>query len=223
MNSNTILGFSSGTGRNKFAPQTIAASGITALTVGTDTGTAVAQLSLPLASAVVGSSNPLSINANPAILSPALGAALQGAGTNRPYFNSDSFSGRQVKVRITGDATNVTAAQIVSINLYCQAGTTPVTGNLIASTASAATIAAAGTFSFALEATVMWDGATLTVTGTQTSVQTVVATPVLTGPALLTNALTAVPLASVSFIAAAALTNATSVTIQVREFTLELV
>lgn len=219
MNNNTIAGFNSGTGRNKFAPQTIAVAGPTALVVGTDTGTTTAFLQIPQASSVVGSSNPLSVNANPAILSGALGAALQGSGTNRPYFSTDSFNGHAFKVRIAGDGTNVTAGQLVTVSIYCQTNTTFSAANLVASVVSTA-VGAAGTFSFLLEATLAWDAVSGLVVGSQAGAIGTGTTQA--APIALTTAPSAITLPNLQFVAAVGLGSATSVTVSVREFAIDL-
>lgn len=220
MNNNTIAGFNSGTGRNKFSAQTIAVAGPTALVVGTDTGTTTAFLQIPQASSVVGSSNPLSVNANPAILSGALGAALQGSGTNRPYFSTDSFNGHAFRVRITGDGTNVTAAQTVQVGIYCQTGTTPLSANLVATTAASPAIGAAGTFSFVLEAILMWDAVSGIVTGS--SLGGIGTGTAQAGVTAVTTAPAAVTLPNLQFLAGVTLGAATSVTLTVREFAIDL-
>lgn len=223
MNSNSIVGYSSGTGRNKFAAQTVAAIATTALTVNTDTGTAVAFLSVPQAASVVGSSNPLSVSANPSILSPANGAALQSAGTNRPYFNTDSFNGRAFKVRISGDGTNVTTGQTVSVNIYCGTSATPGSNILVASTGASATVGTAGTYGFFLEATLVWDAATGLVTGLQNGTVSTGSAQVTVASAAISVVPTTVTLPNLQFMAAVVTTAATSTTITVREFALDLV
>lgn len=222
MNNNTIAGFNSGTGRNKFSAQTIATSpAAVALTVGTDTGSTVAFLQVPQASTVVGSSNPLSVNANPAILSGALGAALQGSGTNRPYFSTDSFNGHAFRVRITGDGTNVTAAQTVTVGIYAGTNVSPASNTLIATTVASPVIGAAGTFSFVLEATLVWSAVSGLVVGSSAGGIGTGTTQV--GVTAVTTVPSAVTLPNLQFMAGVVLANATSITLTVREFAIDLV
>lgn len=224
MNSNTIVGLSSGTSRNQIPSLALATVTETSVKVTTDTGTAVALLGLPLATAVVGSSNPLSQNANPAILSPALGAAFQGAGTNRPYFNSTSFSGRTLRARISGTGVaGANAAQSVIVNLYLGTNiVTPSSNTLLATTGAALATVAGGAFSFSLVADLLWDSGTLLVVGSQTGTIAFGTTQQYTVPKAIAAVPSAVALAGIQFQASVVMGNAAASTVQVSEFAIDV-
>lgn len=122
----------------------------------TDTGTANAYVSVPLQSGVVGSKNPLDINANPAVLSGNAGrpGGYRGAA---PYFTTASFDCHPFVVSLAGRFTSsaVDSTTGHAFNLY-QNTSAALGGNLIIGATSSATLAA-GNYPFFIQATLMWD------------------------------------------------------------------
>ena len=103
-NSNTVVGWAqSGTTRNTFPTQTVSVATETALTINTDTGTAVYNPYLPYGANAAGSKPPLDVNSNSAVLRRGgrdYGLP-SGTGGNDPY-NSSSWDGHPFKVRMAG-------------------------------------------------------------------------------------------------------------------------
>lgn len=218
MNSSTIAGFINGTTRNTLAPLVLAGTAEVALNAVTDTGTAIAVLAVPSATAVVGSNNPLGPNANPALLAGNLGADHAAVGTNRPYFNSTSFDGRAFKVRVAGNYTAVaTASQTLILRL--RLGTT-LSGTVVLTPATITTsVVAGGTFNFVLESTFIWDSTSQLLDGVyQGTVANIVATPLTT-----TQATAVAAQSALSFVLSAQQSVASAMTINVRDFSLDLV
>ena len=102
-NSNTILGWSqSGTTRNTFPTQAIAVATETALTINTDTGTAVYNPGLPYGAYTAGSMAPFDANSNQAILRRSgRDYGLPSGEANDPYISA-SWDGHPFKVKIAG-------------------------------------------------------------------------------------------------------------------------
>jgi hypothetical protein len=172
MNSDTLASIQTGTGkRSQLLPLTALGTAETIFTMGTDTGSANAFVSVPLQTGVVGSSNPLDPNGNASILGGGLGRQWGAVpGTGRPYYNSSSFDCRPFLVTLSGRFTTsaVDSATGHAINLY-QNTSAALGGNLLFSGITSATLAA-GNYSFFLQATLIWDSVSQTLSGESFSV-----------------------------------------------------
>jgi hypothetical protein len=80
------------------APLTLASTTETAFSFANTTGPAI--ISVPLQTAIVGSSTPVDPNANPAVLTGNLGRPAAGYRGAPPYFSSGSFDGRSFLMRV---------------------------------------------------------------------------------------------------------------------------
>lgn len=212
MNANTFAGFINGTKRGQLASLAVPNATELAALVNTDTGTTAAVLSIPLQTTILGTSNGLGPNVNSAILVPTGG--LLGATSD---FNSSSFDGHAFKVRIAGTAVvAAVASQTLAINL--RLGTT-IAGTLLAGPTAIA-VAAGGNFNFLVEATLLWDSVSQSVTGLFDS------TIAGTGAGLVTlsnNGSAIVSPAGLTFVASAKLGVAGTATVNFTEFALEQV
>lgn len=160
MNSNTIAAYSGGTKRNQIPAQVVSTTTETVFLTTTDTGTAPAVLSIPGQTAIVGASNPLDPNANPAITGA--GGRQYGPpfGSDRPFFNSTSFdSGKPFKVRVQGTFTSGVAANDLQIALYRGSSATVGSDNLISAAVNTGTSGDFGavTGKFLAEYILTWD------------------------------------------------------------------
>jgi hypothetical protein len=216
-NASSIIGYIGGTGRNQIPTVTVTTAVETNIPIVTDSGVnGVAILAIPQQTANVGSSTPLSPNANPAIIGAGAQAYGPIEGSQAPFFNSTSFDGRAFRIRLTGTATSAAiASQTLIFNLYI--GTSKA-GTKIFSTTAFTGVATAGTYSFIVEATLLWDSVSQNLNnfGLSSIGNTLV------GTASGTQA-TAVTLANLQFNASFTTAQAASVAIAVREFTLDLV
>jgi hypothetical protein len=181
MNANTILAFRGGSGRNQIAPlpttgtagnlATAAAARLYSDTTGTFN---YAILAVPLQTAIIGSSNPLDINTNGAILGPAYGRMFgTPRGSQSPYFNSASFDGVPFRLRVSGVATmGANGAQSLLVNIIHGPATTIAgAGNTtIASTGAALATVAGGAANFSIVAELLWDSTLGYISGRQSSV-----------------------------------------------------
>jgi hypothetical protein len=164
MNSDTFARIQAGTKRNNLLALTGLGTAETIFTMGTDTGSANAFVSAPLQTGVVGASSPLDPNANPAVTGGNLGRPGIGYRGAAPYFNSGSFDCVPFVVSLSGRFTSSTvAAAAHSIKLY-QNTTAALGGHAVVSGISGATLAA-GNYSFLLQAILLWDSVSGTVTG----------------------------------------------------------
>jgi hypothetical protein len=224
MNANTIAGYVNGTKRNQIPVLTTAATTATIISANTDTGTAPAVLSIPLQTAIVGSSNPLGDNANASILVSNLGAQFGQVGTNRPYFNSDSFNGVPFKVRVAGTFNSAVASNGITISLYLGSSATVGSNSLLGTVATTATGVGVATGHFVVEAVLIWDSVSGKLDGSITGF--IAASggtpfPVATASVYATQA-SAAAASNLQFVTAAtfATTNAAN-SVQVTEFALD--
>lgn len=221
MNANTITGFIGGTKRNQIPVLTTAAITATVFSTVTDTGTAPAVLSIPVQSAVLGSSNGLGPNVNAAILVPTGG--LLGATSD---FNSSSFDGRAFKVRVQGTFNSAVTANGLTIGLYLGSSATVGSDALLGAIASTATGIGVAAGHFFAEGVLIWDSVSGKLDG---SLSGFVAAsggtpfPVSTAVVYATQASAAAP-ANLQFVAAAtfATTNAAN-SVQVTEFAIDAI
>jgi hypothetical protein len=172
-NSDTFSGavYSPSQKRGNFAPITgIASAAETVFQVVTDSGTNVPySVSLPLQTSVVGSSSPLDINENPAVLSGNLGRPGQDYRGARPYFSSSSFDGHPFTLQLQGRFTLAhvcTAAPTITLyqNTAAQAAigtnTALLSGANVIATIPGYASAAAGSSNFLVQSTLCWDSTT---------------------------------------------------------------
>jgi hypothetical protein len=157
MNANTILAFRAGTERNQLADQTGDFTTATAAVINAGSTTAVAVLRVPLQTPILGAFNPLSPNANSAVLGSGYGRAYGRYGKQAPFFNSDAFDGIPFRVRVSGKAATATVAlQTLLIELSLQATGTYAAGTVIASTGAPFACAVTGGVYFSIVAECLW-------------------------------------------------------------------
>jgi hypothetical protein len=221
MNSNTIAGYIGGTKRNQIPTLTLASTTETVFSVNTDTGVAPAVLSIPSQSAILGSSNGLGPNGNPAILvSP--GGALQAVpdGINAPYFNSSSFDlGRQFILRLVGQVTAATGTGNTIIPaFYLGSSATIGSNSVIIKPAASADLSGTST-NFILEAKLRWDSVAGKLNGSYT-VQVGDAAPVAS---TLVTQTSAAAVANLQFVPSFTFGNAAGGSVQIAEFALDQV
>lgn len=224
-NSNVITGYVGGTKRSQIPTQTLAATTETAFLINTDTGTTTAIVKIPSGTGVGGSSTPLDTNnTNSAFLSNGPRQYGPPGGTSHPHYNSTSFVGRAFKVRLTGTGTAAAnAGNTLALTLYV--GTT-IAGTAIGGTGLTNTIAtaSAASLNFIIEATLIWDPTTGSITGSQwynVNYNGTQPTHAFQAPAALLAIPTAAAVANLSFVASAKWGNAVGGTISITEFVLE--
>jgi hypothetical protein len=217
-NANTIVGFIGGAGRNQIPVVTVTTASETNIPVVTDSGTnGVAVLSIPQQGAIVGATTPISQNANPAIIGQGSQAYGPIEGGQAPFYNSGSFDGRPFRIRLSGSVTSATAAsQTILFTLYLG---TSKSGTALKATTAFTGVATAGTYPFFLDATLLWDSVSQTVNGTLSS--NISNTPV--AAAALSTQGTGVTLANLNFNYSFTTAVAGSVSVAVKDFSLDLV
>ena len=224
-NTNSVAGVTqSGTLRNQFPTQTVAATTETALLLNTDSGTATCFIIAPSGGEIYGARAPRDVNANPAITARSGREYGVPSGEANDLFSSSSWDGRPFKVRICGIGNaGANAAQTLLVNLYQGTSATLGSDVKIASTGAALATVAGGAFQFYIEARLLWDSGTGLLTGSfdadiafGSSQQYTVTKAILAVP-------TAVTTAGLSFLASLTLGNAASSTITVREFIIDKV
>ena len=159
MNANTILAFRAGTGRNQLTDQVGDFTTATAAVITNDDATtSVAVLRVPLQTPILGSFNPLSPNANSAVLGPGYGRHYgRQLGNQAPYFNSDAFDGVPFRVRVSGKATmGADVTQSLLIELALQTSATYAAGTVVGNTGAAFATAAGGACKFSIVAECLW-------------------------------------------------------------------
>lgn len=168
MNINTITGFIGGTKRNQIPSQALAAVTETAISLNTDTGTTSALLALPLQNAILGSTNGLGVNGNPAILVPPFGPGNNiPDGVNSPYFNSSSFdSGRPFTLRLFGTGSAAAnAGNTLTVKIYQGTSATIGSDTAFVTAISALATASAANLRFDISVRCQWDSTSNTLTG----------------------------------------------------------
>jgi hypothetical protein len=228
MNANTIVSFQGGTGRNQIGLQTLASTVETEFKVNQDAGAnnAIAVLTIPQGNEILGSSNPLNINANSAILGNDRGSQFsRGLGEQSPWFSNTAFDmakfGVSFRLRLSAFYTAVAnAANSLVIKIY--SGSTK--GGTVIATNTAVATASAASGNLVFEVDLQWDSTTQALVGNQRFRINYNATQVTNGfsaGAILTNAASVTTLAGLTFCASATWGNAVGGTIQVNEFCLE--
>jgi hypothetical protein len=228
MNSNTIVGFNGGTGRNQIGLQTLASVTETEFKVNQDAGAnnAIAVLTVPQGTEILGSSNPLNPCANAAILGADRGSQFgRGLGEQAPYFCNTVYDmakfGLGFKIRLSAFYTAVAnAGNTLQIKIY--SGSTKG-GTVIAQNTAVAT-ASAASGSFIFEVRLQWNSTTQVLVGNQNFSFDYNGTQVANGfsaGAVLTNAASVTSVAGLTFCATATWGNAVGGTVQVNEFVME--
>lgn len=226
MNSNTIAGFQGGVGRNKIPNLVLATVTETAISVGTDSGTAVAVLSVPLQTSVTGAATPLDPNVNPALITNQVGRQFASRGSNAPYFTSDSFNlGRPFKVRVNGTFNSGVAANDIQIGLYLGTSATLGSNSVISIGATTGTAGKFGVVAghFSTEFYLIWDVTSGKLDGILENA--IIGASGVTGtviaPVALTQTSAAAP-ANLNFVASVKFNVANAANaVQISEFTLE--
>lgn len=227
MNATTMLGFNGGTLRNQIGLQTLASTTETEFKINTDNGVgAIAVLTVPAGNEILGSSNPINLSANAAVLGLDRGSEFgKGLGENSPWFSNTAFDmakfGVGFRLRLSGFYTAVAnGANSLVIKIY--SGSTK--GGTVISTNTAVATASAASGNFVFDVDLQWDSTTQVLVGNQRFRINYNGTQVTNGfgaGAILTNAASVTTLAGLTFCATATWGNAVGGTVQVNEFVLQ--
>jgi len=225
-NPSTVSGFvGAGSTRNTWPLQTVAATAETILKIGTDAGSSNFFLVAPTGGQIYGAQTGLDVNANAAITGTSGREYGTPNGETDDLFSSSSWSGHPFKVRIVGTGTaGHNAGQTLVFNLYQGTSATLGSDKIIGTTGSAYAIAAGASnvaFDFMIEATLNWNATSQVLSGSYTSNVAGGTTSQFTTPTVITNVVTAVTAANLSFLATVTLGNAASSTVQVTEFVID--
>ncbi len=221
-NPSTVFGFAqSGTLRNQFPTQTVATATETILKINTDTGSANYFLVAPSGGSILGAQTNLDVNANSAITGRSGREYGLPSGESNDAFSSASWDGHPFYVRLAGIGNaGANAAQSIQVNLYQGTSATLGSDHAIATTGTGLAAVAGGAFNFEVEARLLWDATSGILSGSYTSNIAFAAVSQFTGPTVITNVVTSVTAAGLSFLASLKLGNGASSTITLREFTL---
>jgi hypothetical protein len=153
----TNPGTSSTATRNRILDQTLASGTETEFVLGQDNAaTSIAVLSVPLQTAILGSSAPMDPNVNASLTMDQFGRPGNYRSENRPYFNSGSLDlSRPFTILICGiviPASN--AGNTYDIKVY---GGTSKAGTKIADTGAVAVASSTATFGFAMFVQCVWN------------------------------------------------------------------
>jgi hypothetical protein len=227
MNANTIVGYFGGTKTNQIGLQTLASTTETEFRVNTDNGTgAIAVLTLPQGTEILGSSNPLNPCANAAIIGLDRGSQFgRGLGENAPYFCNTSWDmgkfGTTFRLRLDGFGTAVAnAGNTILFKIYSGSSK----GGTVIATHTAVATASAASLNFVFEVDLQWDSTQQVLVGNQRWRIAYNGTQPTNGfgaGAILTNAASVTSVAGLTFCATATWGNAVGGTIQVNEFVIE--
>lgn len=160
----SLLGLSSATpGRNQLTGLSIGTAE-TILSMGTDTSgtTAAAFLGVPSQTTIAGAGNPRNVNANMAGLYPNPSSQVAVRGLSTPRFNSSSFDGRALKIRLQGNYTTGTSTATATVKLYQNTTAALAGGNSLVGSAMISTTHAATAGNFIVECIVQWDSVSTT-------------------------------------------------------------
>ena len=225
-NTNSVAGFAqSGTTRNTFPLQAVAATAETILTINTDSGTTQAFIVAPTGGSVYGAQVSLDTNANAAIIGRSGREYGLPSGQNNDQFASTSWDGHPFIVRVSGTGSaGHNAGQTLLFNLYQGTSTTLGSDKAIGTTGSAYAIATSSVnvaFGFYIEAKLQWDSVSKVLSGSYTANISGGTTSQFTAPTVITNVVTSVAASGLSFLATVTLGNAASSTVQLSEFSVE--
>lgn len=227
-NLNSVYGFAqTGTARNQFPLQTVAATAETILQIGTDTTAVNYFLVAPSGGSVFGATTGLDYNANPSVTERSNYISGLPSGESNDQFNSSSWSGHAFTVRVVGTGTaGHNGAQTVLFNLYQGTSATLGSDKIIGTTGSAFAIAQSSSnvsFDWMIEATLQWDSTSQLLSGWYIGNVAGGTTSQFTAPTVLPNLPAVTTAAGLSFLATVTLGNAASSTIQVTEFVIDRV
>lgn len=225
-NTNSVAGFAqSGTLRNQWPTQTIAATTETAFLLNTDTGTTTAFIVVPSGGSIYGAQQKLDVNANAAIITRSGREYGLPSGETNDQFSSSSWDGRPFKVRLSGIGTaNHNAAQTITVNLYQGTSTTLASDKLLGSTDVSTTkfaVAQGATnvsFNFLIEATLLWDATSQVLSGEFTSNVAGGTTSQINAGTVVSNVVASVTTSGLSFLGSFAFGNAAGGSVTLREF-----
>lgn len=224
-NLNSVAGFAtSGTTRNTWPTQTVAATAETILALNTDTGTATTFVVAPSGGQIYGAVSGVDYNGNSAITARSNYISGLPNSESNDQFNSSSWDGRLLKVRIAGIGNaGANAAQSLVVNLYQGTSATIGSDKKIGTTGTALAAVAGGAFNFFIEATLQWDATSQILSGYYDANIAFGTGSQFTTTTVVPNVVTGVTAAGLSFLATLTLGNAASSTITVREFLVERV
>lgn len=222
----SIAGFvGTGTTRNSFPAQVVAATAETILKINTDTGTSNFFLVAPSGGNIYGAQANLDPRANASITAFSGREYGLPSGETVDEFNSGSWSGHPFKVRIVGNGTaGHNGAQSVLFNLYQGTSATLGSDNIIGTTGAAFAIAQSTSnvsFDFMIEATLQWSSSSQLLSGYYTANIAGGTTSQIKAPTVLPNLPAVTTVAGLSFLATVTLGNAASSTVQVTEFVID--
>jgi hypothetical protein len=156
-NANTVNSYQGGTKRNQIPVLSGIGTTETAFSLNTDTGTAVAALTVPASTGVVGAQTPFDPSANPAITQASGRQYGPILGSDRPYAPILD-GGLPFTIRVAGTYTSGVAANSITIGLYLGTSATLGSDHVITKALTSGA-AAFGVLSgnFLLEVTCVWD------------------------------------------------------------------
>lgn len=225
-NANTVGGFTlQGTTRNTWPNQAIAATTETILQINTD-GTATNFFLTPtLPTTIVGAQTPFSNAANASITGRSgMQGGLPNGWSNNGWNTNVLLPGREFVVRLVGTGNaGANAAQSVIINLYQGTSSTLASDKKIATTGAALATVAGGAYNFLVEAYLLWDNTSQILSGSYTSNIAFGTTSQFTTTTVVSNVVSGVTTAGLSFLGTVTMGNAAASTIQVSEFVIEQV
>ena len=227
-NFNTSAGFvGTGTTRNTWPLQTVAATAETILKLGTDGGTATTFVVAPSGSQIYGAVTGFDYNGNPAITARSNYLSGLPNSESNDQFNSTSWSGHAFKVRVVGTGTaGHNAGQTLLFNLYCGTSTTLGSDSIIGTTGAAFACAAGSTnvnFDWMIEATLNWSAGSQLVSGYYIGNIAGGTTSQFTTSTVIPNLPAVTTAAGLSFLSTVTLGNAASSTVQITEFVIDRV
>ena len=220
-NYNSVAGITAqGSARNQWPSQAVATTTETQFVVSTDSGTSQFFLTPPSPSGIYGAQTKFDEAGNAAITgrSGQL-AGLPSGESNQGYTTAALASGRLFKVRLVGTGNaGANAAQSVIVKLYQGTSTTLASDKAIGTTGAALATVAGGAFNFAIEATLLWDSTSQILSGCYTSNIAFGTVSQFTTTTVVTNVVTGVTAAGLSFLGTITLGNAAASTVQISEF-----
>jgi hypothetical protein len=223
-NASSVFGFSgNGTGRNQFATLALASTTETIFTINTDSGTPVNYfLVAPSGGSIYGAQQGLDINANPAVIDRSAYIWGLPSGDSNDQFTSSAWDGREFKIRACGKGNaGANAAQTVQVNLYQGTSATLGSDHALATTGTALAAVAGGAFNFSVEARLLWDATSQILSGSYTANIAFGTVSQFTTTTVVTNVVTSVTPALLSFLATIKMGNGAASTAFLTEFVLD--
>lgn len=218
----TVSGFvGSGTTRNTFPTQVIAATTETILKINTDGVAANLFFVVPTGGQIYGAASPLEVNGNASITGRSGRTYGLPSGVSNDQFSTESWNAHPFFLRMSGIGNaGANAAQSLIFNLYQGTSATLASDKAIATTGAAFAAVAGGAFAFEIEARLLWDPTSQILSGSYQANIAFGTTSFFTVPTVITNVVTAVTAAKLSFLGTVILGNAASSTVTLKEFSL---